>query len=118
MADGEKVKIRPEDVGTAESVLTAPAPKHNSELYPEIWPIFEQLRAKKAELEKVVNPLREKRDKLAASIAPVEAEMRQLAEQIRKHMPEMAALDRQIGVLARAMKAKTVGSETPEAPAA
>lgn len=81
----------------------------NASKYPETQQLFEHLRQEKAALEAVVNPLRDRIDELQQQIHPVIEEQRALAEQIQEHTPRLVELDNQIGALARAMGARTLG---------
>jgi chromosome segregation ATPase len=77
--------------------------------HPQLQDLFDALREQKADLERIVNPLRERHDELQRQMHPLIEEQRVLAEEIKRHMPQMVELDNQIGALARAMGARTIG---------
>lgn len=79
--------------------------------FPETQELFDSLREQKAELEAIVGPLRERYDELQQKMHPYVVEQRAIGLQIRAHMPRMMELDNQIGALARAMGARTVGGQ-------
>jgi uncharacterized coiled-coil DUF342 family protein len=93
---------------------TATAADGRRERFPDLHAAYEKLQAEKARLDKVVGPLRAKRDAVVAKMQPLEAEARELAEKIKEHQPALAAVNEQLGALAKAMGGKALSLPEPK----
>lgn len=74
--------------------------------YQDIEDLIVEFKAKKALLEKKINPLREKIDASSKSNKVDKKALAKVREELKSYMPEMYKLDNQIGAMTRAVGAR------------
>lgn len=74
--------------------------------YQDIEDLIVEFKAKKALLEKKINPLREKIDASSKSNKVDKKALAKVREELKSYMPEMYKLDNQIGAMTRSIGAR------------
>ena len=78
--------------------------------WPELMWQINRLKEEKAGLDNAVEPLRRQREELLNQIRPALGQITAIEKEIKKSQPRIAALDNQIGALARAMGARAMSA--------